>query len=115
MIDPEKIKLNDQPPPVAIEQIRADDESISPTQTIELGPGKSRLDFYYTALSFVAPEKVRFKYKLEGFDSDWVDGGTRRIASRRCWPRYKSFLERRCCSIPVRARCGRSSGPLSWH
>jgi ligand-binding sensor domain-containing protein/signal transduction histidine kinase len=80
MIDPEKIKLNDHPPPVVIEQIRVDDESISPAQTIELAPGKSRLDFYYTALSFVAPEKVRFKYKLEGFDSDWVDGGTRRTA-----------------------------------
>jgi ligand-binding sensor domain-containing protein/signal transduction histidine kinase len=80
MIDPERIKLNDQPPPVAIEQIRVDDESIVPAQTIELGPGKSRLDFYYTALSFVAPEKVRFKYKLEGFDSDWVDVGTRRVA-----------------------------------
>jgi signal transduction histidine kinase/ligand-binding sensor domain-containing protein len=80
MIDPEKIRLNDQPPPVAIEEIRADDESISPAQTIELGPGKSRLDFYYTALSFVAPEKVRFKYKLEGFDKDWVDSGTRRVA-----------------------------------
>jgi ligand-binding sensor domain-containing protein/signal transduction histidine kinase len=80
MIDPERIKLNDQPPPVAIEQIRVDDESISPAQTIELPPGKSRLDFYYTAPSFVAPEKVRFKYKLEGFDSDWVDGGTRRVA-----------------------------------
>jgi len=80
MIDPEKIKLNDQPPPVAIEEIRVDDESITTSQTIELSPGKSRLDFYYTALSFVAPEKVRFKYKLEGFDSDWVDGGTRRVA-----------------------------------
>src|SRR5438128_8379720 len=80
MIEPEKIKLNDQPPPVAIEEIRVDDESITPSQTIELSPGKSRLDFYYTALSFVAPERVRFKYMLEGFDSDWVDGGTRRIA-----------------------------------
>ncbi len=80
MIDPEKIRLNDQPPPVAIEQIRVDDESIAPAQRIELAPGKSRLDFYYTALSFVAPEKVKFKYKLEGFDSDWVDGGTRRVA-----------------------------------
>ena len=80
MIDPEKIKLNDQPPPVAIEEIRVDDQSMAPAQSIELGPGKSRLDFYYTALSFVAPEKVRFKYKLEGFDKDWVDGGTRRVA-----------------------------------
>jgi signal transduction histidine kinase len=65
---------------VAIEQIRVDDESITPAQSIELAPGKSRLDFYYTALSFVAPAKVRFKYKLEGFDTDWVDGGTRRVA-----------------------------------
>lgn len=80
MIDPARVKLNDLPPPVAIEQIRVDDESISPAQAVELAPGKSRLDFYYTALSFVAPEKVRFKYKLEGFDSDWIDAGTRRIA-----------------------------------
>jgi len=80
MIDPEQIKSNDQPPPVAIEQIRVDDESMTPAQSIELAPGKSRFDFYYTALSFVAPEKVRFKYKLEGFDSDWIDGGTRRVA-----------------------------------
>jgi signal transduction histidine kinase/streptogramin lyase len=91
MIDPEKMKLNDQPPPVAIEEIRVDDESISPAQIIELGPGKSRLDFYYTALSFVAPEKVRFKYKLEGFNSDWVDGGARRVAYYTNLPpgRYK--------------------------
>ena len=80
MIDPEKIEPNDQPPPVSIEQVRVDDESITPAGPIELAPGKSRFDFYYTALSFVAPEKVRFKYKLEGFDGDWVDGGTRRIA-----------------------------------
>jgi ligand-binding sensor domain-containing protein/signal transduction histidine kinase len=80
MIDPEKIKPNDQPPPVAIEQVRVDDESFIPAQTVELAPGKSRFDFYYTALSFVAPEKVKFKYKLEGFDRDWVDGGTRRVA-----------------------------------
>jgi ligand-binding sensor domain-containing protein/signal transduction histidine kinase len=80
MIDPEQIKPNDQAPPVAIEQIRVDDESMAPAQSIELSPGKSRFDFYYTALSFVAPEKVRFKYRLEGFDNDWIDGGTRRVA-----------------------------------
>jgi signal transduction histidine kinase len=45
-----------------------------------LPSGATRLDFYYTAPSFVAPENVRFKYKLEGFDKDWIDSGTRRIA-----------------------------------
>jgi signal transduction histidine kinase len=80
MIDPEKIKINEQPPPVTVEQVRIDDESMAPAQKIELPPGKTRFDFYYTAPSFVAPEKVRFKYKLEGFDNEWVEGGNRRIA-----------------------------------
>ncbi len=80
MIDPQNIRINENLPPVIINQIRIDDESIIPGPGVELAPGKSRFDFYYTALSFIAPEKVRFKYKLEGFDRDWVDSGTRRIA-----------------------------------
>ena len=80
MIDPERIKINSQPPPVVIEQVRIDDRSIAPGDRIELPSGTTRLDFYYTAPSFVAPENVRFKYKLEGFDEDWIDSGTRRIA-----------------------------------
>lgn len=80
MIDPERIKTNSQPPPVVIEQIRIDDKSFGPLDHLELPPGTTRFDLYYTAPSFVAPEKVRFKYKLEGFDKDWIDSGTRRIA-----------------------------------
>ncbi len=80
MIDPERIRTNTQAPPVVIEQIRIDDQSIAPSDGIELPPGTTRFDLYYTAPSFLAPEKVRFKYKLEGFDNDWIDSGTRRIA-----------------------------------
>ena len=80
IIDPERIKVNVHPPPVVVEQIRIDDHSIAPSDRIELPPGTTRFDLYYTAPSFVAPEKVRFKYKLEGFDNDWIDSGTRRIA-----------------------------------
>ncbi len=80
MIDPERIKTNSQPPPVVIEQIRIDDQSIAPSDGLELPPGTTRFDLYYTAPSFAAPEKVRFKYKLDGFDKDWIDSGTRRIA-----------------------------------
>lgn len=80
MIDPERIKTNAQPPPVVIEQIRIDDQTFAPSGRIELPAGTTRFDLYYTAPSFVAPEKVRFKYKLEGFDEDWIDSGTRRIA-----------------------------------
>ncbi len=80
MIDPAKVKLNEQPPGVVIEQVRVDDELVTPYQKLELQPGKTRFDFYYTGLSFIAPAKVKFKYKLEGFDKDWIDGGTRRVA-----------------------------------
>ena len=43
-------------------------------------PGRGDLVFRYTGLSFLAPEKVRFRYKLEGYDRDWVDAGDRRAA-----------------------------------
>jgi ligand-binding sensor domain-containing protein/signal transduction histidine kinase len=80
MIDPEHLASNEQPPPTVVEQVRVDGEVVAPAPQVELAPGKSRFDFYYAGLSFVAPEKVRYRYKLEGFDRDWVDGGDRRVA-----------------------------------
>lgn len=81
VIDPEHIPLNTAPPPVAVEQLFVDNQSVPLTQKVTLSPSSSRLDFYYTALSFIAPENVRFRYKLEGFDDHWIDGGARRVAS----------------------------------
>ena len=80
MIDPERLKTNSHAPPVVIEQIRIGDQSFAPSDRLELPAGTTRFDLDYTAPSFVAPEKVRFRYKLEGFDKDWIDSGTRRIA-----------------------------------
>jgi ligand-binding sensor domain-containing protein/signal transduction histidine kinase len=79
MIDPHHLKLNQEPPPVAIEQVIVDDEIFGSGSAVELSPGKSRFEFYYTGLSFTAPQKVAFKYKLEGFDPDWIDAGTSRV------------------------------------
>jgi ligand-binding sensor domain-containing protein/signal transduction histidine kinase len=81
MIDPEHMKLNLQAPPVAIEEIKLDDQPVSLNRKAELPPGRSRLDFSYAGLSFIAPEKVQYKYRLTGFDRDWVEAGTRRVAS----------------------------------
>src|SRR6202007_2047949 len=47
---------------------------------IHVRPGRGELEFHYTALSLSAAEKVRFKYKLEKIDSDWMDAGNRRTA-----------------------------------
>ena len=43
-------------------------------------PARGDLEFHYTGLSFVDPERVRFRYMLEGFDREWIDAGTRRTA-----------------------------------
>ena len=47
---------------------------------MNLGPGKHRIEFQYTALGFDAPERIRFRYRLQGLDSDWVEAGNRRVA-----------------------------------
>ncbi len=79
-IDPRVSKMNRLPPPVSIEQIVADDEAFRPIDRLELSPGRQRIEFDFTALSLVVPQKVQFRYKLEGFDKDWVEAGSRRAA-----------------------------------
>ena len=87
VIDPASLNSNNSPPPVVIEHILANkqplalDRTATPTAgLLEIQPGRGELELQYTALSFRAAEKNRFKYKLEGIDSDWVDAGARRVA-----------------------------------
>jgi ligand-binding sensor domain-containing protein/signal transduction histidine kinase len=80
VIDPSRSSINQLPPPVVIERILANKISIERPAKIELPPGGADLEIQYTGLSFIEPEKVRFKYKLEGYDTDWVEAGTRRTA-----------------------------------
>ncbi len=78
MIDPNHLNKNDTPPPVHIEEVIADRKSYSPRDGLRLPALTRDLRIDYTALSFVAPQKVRFRYRLEGHDSEWQDAGTRR-------------------------------------
>src|SRR6185503_15909675 len=84
VLDPRHVPLNKLPPPVHIEQITVDrkgyDPSPAPAGRLRLPALVRDLQIDYTALSFAAPEKVRFRYKLEGRDHDWQDAGTRRQA-----------------------------------
>lgn len=80
MIDPAHLAGNALPPPVHVERIVADRENYLPRQNLGLPPRTRDLEIDYTALSFVAPQKVRFRYKLEGRDEDWQEAGTRRQA-----------------------------------
>jgi signal transduction histidine kinase/ligand-binding sensor domain-containing protein len=83
VIDPRRLSLNTVPPPVQIEQIKANRTPYHiPSGGGNLSlPARIRdLQIDYTALSLAAPEKMRFRYKLEGHDSDWQDAETRRQA-----------------------------------
>ncbi len=48
---------------------------------LEIGPGKQHFEFHYTGLSLAAPDKVRFRYRLEGLESDWTEVGGNRLAA----------------------------------
>ena len=79
-IDPAKLNLNPVPLRVAIESVVVDGRAIPARGRLEL-PARSRnIEVHYTAPTFVAPERIRFKYRLEPYDRDWVDAGSRRIA-----------------------------------
>jgi signal transduction histidine kinase/ligand-binding sensor domain-containing protein len=79
-IDPDHLKENATPPPVHIELILADRKGYVPRDHLRLPPLTRDLQVDYTALSFVAPQKVRFRYMLEGHDIGWQEPGTRRQA-----------------------------------
>ena len=80
VIDPAGVSINPQPPRVVIEECLLQRNNVDCRQTIEIRPGQDNFEIHYTGLSFIKPEQVRFKYKLEGLDGDWIEAGTRRVA-----------------------------------
>ena len=86
VVDPHHLPFNKLPPAVHIEQITADHKIrwqnlwSETSSNLHLPRLTRDLEIDYTALSLVAPEKIRFRYKLEGYDGDWQDVGNRRQA-----------------------------------
>jgi signal transduction histidine kinase/streptogramin lyase len=79
-IDPAHLPGSAAAPVVHIEKIRANGRDWSCDGGPVIRPGKGDLEVEYTAPTFIAPQKLQFRYKLEGYDTDWVDAGTRRSA-----------------------------------
>jgi signal transduction histidine kinase len=103
VVDPNNLQRNERQPPVLIENVLLFGERTSgPTHgganherlrapirqlppealagPVELEPDQNEVEVYYAALSYRDPDKVRFKYRLEGLDRTWVDPGPRRVA-----------------------------------
>lgn len=79
-VDPARLTRNPVPPPVQIRGIVVGKRQIRDPVNIVLAKGSSRVEIQYTAMSLSIPQRVRFRYRLEGVDEEWVDAGTRRKA-----------------------------------
>jgi len=82
-VDPAHFPVNLAVPPVALERFAVDDIDQSLREAgsaLRIGAGHVHFQFDYAGLSFTAPLKVRYRYRLDGFDRDWTDAGTRRSA-----------------------------------
>jgi signal transduction histidine kinase/ligand-binding sensor domain-containing protein len=83
-VKPGEVTANSAPPPVVIEELRVDGEPAAlPADGIIVPPGHKQFDIRFTALSFNAGDRARFRYRLDGVDTDWVDADTRRTAQYR--------------------------------
>jgi signal transduction histidine kinase/ligand-binding sensor domain-containing protein len=82
-VDPAHFPVNTVPPPVALERFAVDDQNqplLAATDSIRVPSGRNHFQFDYAGMSFIAPQKVRYRFMLEGFDHGWTEAGARRTA-----------------------------------
>ncbi|MEY3895644.1 MAG: hypothetical protein RLZZ214_1163, partial [Verrucomicrobiota bacterium] len=82
-VDPAAVKSKGLPPPASIEEVRLDGVVLANNHAVAgkhftLPPGPHTLEFRFTGLTLVAPERVRFRWRMTGVDEGWVDGGFQR-------------------------------------
>ena len=80
VIDPKNINTNSLPPPIVIETVLVDEQMIAPNVPLVIPSSVKNLEFRYAGLSFIQPTRMKYKYKLEGYDTHWIEAETRRSA-----------------------------------
>lgn len=79
-LDPGNLLHNRLPPPITIQRLRAGERNYLPIAGLSLPEGSQQLSIDYTALSLTMPERMQFRYRLDGFEQDWQQAGSRRTA-----------------------------------
>jgi len=100
-VNPLDVETNSLPPPVEIEVMQVDDQPVTNETArapIKVSPGRHRFEFQYTGLSFVDPEKVQFKCRLNGFETEWENAGTKRTANYNYIPPGNYFFQVIACN-----------------
>jgi signal transduction histidine kinase/streptogramin lyase len=97
-LDSRAIKPNLFPPPIFIDEILANDRPLKITEPLEVPPRCDKIEFRFSALSFVAPGKVRLRYKLDGVDAGWVEIINQRSAVYSALPPGRYGLHVTACN-----------------
>ncbi len=80
IVDPSVLRGGSSAARVRIEAMTADGRTLGDLSSATLPPDSTRIEIAYTAVNLTAPHKLRFRYRLTGFDTDWRDAGARRTA-----------------------------------
>jgi two-component sensor histidine kinase len=104
VVDPDRLVPNSYSPPVYIEKVVLNKKEQPPGRYAQLPAGGGEIEIQYAALGYSAPEKIRYRYLLEGFDKDWIDAGERR---------FTYYANLRPGQYRFRVVAGRTDGP--WY
>ena len=93
IIDPQNLRQNSAPPNVLIEDVWRDEKSSRLAENLTVSSKVSRLDFRFTAPNFRAPERLKFKYQLVGYDQTWheAETGKRQVSYTNLPPGHYTF------------------------
>lgn len=104
-VDPAQLSRNTNLPPVVIESVLVQDEPQSanslrtaPLQSVTVPPGKERLEIHYTSLNLAAADQARFKYRMEGRDTDWTSVENNRVAYYSKLPPGRYHFHAQACN-----------------
>ena len=98
-VDPSGLVRNELPPAVMLEEIRIDGSPANrPDNLLEIPPSATRLELQFTATSLTAPERNRFRHRLEGLDKDWIEDGPQRVAAYNHLPPGKYQFRLAACN-----------------
>ncbi|MGB7209139.1 MAG: diguanylate cyclase [Pyrinomonadaceae bacterium] len=81
IVDPSAEQANPLPPSVVIEEVLIERQPVDFRGNLTIEPGLKDIEIRYTGISMIKSDQIKFKYKLEGHDKDWIDAGTRRTAN----------------------------------
>jgi signal transduction histidine kinase len=79
-VDPARLRVNPYPPAVRIERAFVDGRPAGRGATNRFPPGSGALEFHFAGITLLEPQRAQHRYRLEGFDHQWVEAGTRRVA-----------------------------------